>query len=82
MSAKYILSFPFHPDRFNPDSVEQRIALIAAFKAARLATNITADINVRRGEHSADVRSYPGGPVCIDGKFYEVFATEVPEGEE
>ena len=39
----YILSFPFHPDRFNPDSVEQRIALIAAFKAARPAYPLRMD---------------------------------------
>lgn len=41
MSNTYIISFPFHPDRFNPDSVEQRIALIAAFKTARPAVDIT-----------------------------------------
>lgn len=41
MSAKYILSFPFHPDRFNPDSVEHRRLLVEAFKAARPAVDIT-----------------------------------------
>lgn len=41
MNTPYIICFPFHPDRFNPDSVEQRIALIAAFKAARPAVDIT-----------------------------------------
>ena len=33
----YIINFPFHPDRFNPDSVEHRRLLIGAFKAARRA---------------------------------------------
>ena len=73
MSAKYILSFPFHPDRFNPDSVEQRIALIAAFKAARLADPVKIDASDKQV-----------GPCVVGagGRFYlevqgaELFAVE------
>ena len=36
----YIINFPFHPDRFNPDSVEHRRLLIEGFKAARVANPV------------------------------------------
>ena len=55
----YILSFPFHPDRFNPDSVEHRRKLLEAFKVsdkletptgAGLRKRITGRTNDRLGE--------------------------------
>ena len=34
---KFIIEYPVHPDRFNPNSVADKVALIAAFKRARPA---------------------------------------------
>ena len=54
----YIINFPFHPDRFNPDSVEHRRMLIEAFKAALMPEPL-AKLAARKGWWLARAREFP-----------------------
>ena len=43
--AKFIMDYPVHPDRFNPNSVGEKVSLIAAFKRARLADPVECNLD-------------------------------------
>ena len=72
----YLVIFPFHPDRFNPDSVEHRRLLCAAFKNARPANPVKLD--------ASDKEVGPcivgaGGRFYLEAQGAELFAVEPPE---
>ena len=69
----YIINFPFHPDRFNPDSVEHRRLLIEAFKAARVAAPVRLDAS---DKEVGPCIMGAGGRFYLEAQGAELFATE------
>jgi len=61
---KLLIDFPYHPDRFHIESVEQRAALVEAFKNAKEMRQVDLDYDDRT-PHLSDGRSYEDGTLYI-----------------
>lgn len=61
---KLLIEFPYHPDRFHVESVEQRAALVEAFKNAKPAELVDLE--------GVEVEG-PACGVCVTGKSGRIY---------
>ena len=78
--AKFIIDYPVHPDRFNPNSVKDKVALIAAFKRARLAEPVDLEGVEVEGPACGVCVTGKSGRIYLKSQGAQIYAVD-PEGE-